>query len=133
MLIRLGFTQKSSPNSHCALFQSPSKVQKQREIRQAGGDVFMIEVGGMAREEAKIAEGAVIDAIGEYFYCQYPLSAAYFAGVRNLVNDKRGLSYAEGKNFADDRRAFAQLGTHILSLLHAEFLDGKARVLKPHE
>ena len=56
-------------------------------------------------------------------------SAAHLAGVRNLVNVKRGLSYAGSKNFADDRRSFAQLGTHILALLHTEFLDGKARAL----
>ena len=38
-----------------------------REIWHAGGVVYMIEVGGMAREEAKIAEGAVIDAFGEQY------------------------------------------------------------------
>ena len=61
------------------------------------------------------------------------LSASHIAGVRNLTNERRGLSYAEGKNFADERRSFAQLGTHILTLLHAEALKDKQRVLQPHD
>ena len=108
-------------------------MQKMRAVWKAGGAVYMIEVGGMAREEAQIAEGAVIDAFGRRKLCQYPLSAAYLAGVRNLSNERRGLSYAEGINFADDRRCFAQLGTHLLTLLHAELLNGNARELKSHE
>ena len=93
----------------------------------------MIEVGGMAREEAKIAEGAVIDAFGKHSIYQYPLSTINLAGVRNLTNVNRGLSYTEGKNFADDRRSFAQLGTHLLTLLYTELLTGKARALTSHE
>ena len=33
-----------------------------RDIWAAGNVVYMIEVGDMAREEAKLAEGALIDA-----------------------------------------------------------------------
>ena len=36
-----------------------------REIWAAGGSVAMIEVGSLAREEAQLAEGATIDAIGK--------------------------------------------------------------------
>ena len=39
-----------------------------RAVLAAGGDVFMIEVGGMARDEAKLCEGAVIDAFGEQYF-----------------------------------------------------------------
>ena len=51
-----------------SLFQSPRKIRKIREIWAAGGMVYMVEVGGMAREEAKLAEGAVIDAFGERYF-----------------------------------------------------------------
>ena len=92
----------------------------------------MVQIGNMAVEEAKLAEGAVIDAFGRRKFCQYQLSAAHLAGVCNLTNEKRGLSYAEGKNFADDRRRFAQVGTHLLTLLHAALLIGNARELESH-
>ena len=39
-----------------------------REIWQAGGVVNMINVGGLPREEAMIAEGAVIDAFGKRYF-----------------------------------------------------------------
>ena len=93
----------------------------------------MVQIGNMSIEEAKLAEGSVIDAFGRQFFHQYQLSAAHLAGVRNLTNKKLGLSYAEGINFADDRRSFALIGTHILTLLHAELLNGNARELKSHE
>ena len=35
------------------------------ELWASGGSVYMVEVGGLAREEAQLAEGATIDAIGE--------------------------------------------------------------------
>ena len=104
-----------------------------QEIWHAGGTVNMIQIGNMAIEEAKLAEGAVIDAFRRRKLCQYQLSAAHLAGLRNLTNAKRGLSYAEDVDFADDRRSFAQIGTHLLSLLHAEALNGKRRVLQPHD
>ena len=66
-------------------------------------------------------------------FSNIPDSAAHLTGVRNLSNERRGLSYAQGKNYADDRRSFAQLGTHILSLLHTELLNGKVRALKSYE
>ena len=39
-----------------------------REIWKANSIVYMIEIGDLAREEAKLAEGAVIDAIGRRFF-----------------------------------------------------------------
>ena len=36
-----------------------------REVWAAGDSVHMIAIGGLVREEAQLAEGAAIDAIGE--------------------------------------------------------------------
>ena len=104
-----------------------------REVWEAGGIVYMLEVGCMAREEAKLAIGSVIDAFGKRKFCHNTLSASHIAGLRNLANEVRGLSYVEGKNYADDRRSFAQLGTHLLTLLHTALLNGNACVLNSHE
>ena len=39
-----------------------------RQIWTSGGSIHMIEFDGLAREEAQLAEGATIDAIGKRRY-----------------------------------------------------------------
>ena len=39
-----------------------------RTIWASGGSVHMIEIDGLAHEEAQLAEGATIDAIGKRRY-----------------------------------------------------------------
>ena len=63
----------------------------------------------MAKEEAKLAEGAAIEAFGRRNFYQYPLSANNLVGLRNLTNEVRDLSYAEGINFADNRRSLVRI------------------------
>ena len=76
---QVGFYSKTYYNLHNALcFKSPNKIKKLREIWAAGGAVYMLELGGLAREEAKIAESAVIDAFGRRYFHRYDaLSVSY--------------------------------------------------------
>ena len=55
------------------------------------------------------------------------------AGTRNLANEQRGRSSTASKDYANDRRAFATIGTHFLALLHAAARDGKVRALRSRD
>ena len=48
-----------------------------------------------------------------------------------LANEQRRLSSMNGKDFGDDRRSFAMIGTHFLELLRAAARDDKAHALNP--
>ena len=97
-------------------------------IWAAGGSVLMIEIGDLVREEAQLAEGATIDAIGKR--SDHQLSS--LSG--HLLLQARA-TYRTSCEASPARRAkiLPSIDAHFLTLLHAAAGEGKTRALNPRD